>query len=122
MTGTVNLFPFNLNVSPDLVSENIEILGNKIHCFPGDQLLSVNCVPYLSACFTSLFTVKTPFAGSASVFSLESAHAVLHGLQFLSSQRTQLPGCESNNFIDMLKHIKEKNDITFFELYKISSR
>ena len=35
------LFPSNLNVSLGSASGNIEILGNKINCFPRDQSLSV---------------------------------------------------------------------------------
>ena len=40
------LFPSNLNVSLDFVSRNIEILGNKIHCSPRDQSLSVYYASY----------------------------------------------------------------------------
>ena len=49
------------------------------------------CFPYSFACCTLLFIVEKNHFRTASFFSLESAHAVLHRLPFLSSQLTQLP-------------------------------
>ena len=48
MTGPLGhseLFPSNLNVSLHFVSETLRFSGNKIHCFPRDQSLSVKCSP-----------------------------------------------------------------------------
>lgn len=44
------LFPENLNVSLGSASGNMSYLGNKISCFPWDQLLSVE---YCTLCFTT---------------------------------------------------------------------
>ena len=64
---------------------------------------------YLSACFTFLFIIKKSPFPCGFFSSLESAHAVLHGLQFQSSSCF----CDSDDIIGMLKKHNSKINITF---------